>query len=612
MASIIVSTGSSEGIAGSQSEFLGLAEDALSGARDALDALGKRKYINSYSPSAGELPSFGVGYTTPSGFPVWRFRSSVPNWDNNALELNDIEKYDVPIFSEKPPNSSLSKLPGTPRKISVRDPGYAPNVNSVTIPDLADLKDIADPREWAIHLPSNPNINVDDFNGTHPDPSGITSPSTDFNWTETDYSSTTLDDIAAQISAYFSGGTGIPEPVWEAIWARDNDRENRSGEKLITEINEEWSSRGFQLPQGIQVAQIAEARQQLQSALAGRSRDISIQEATLEIENLKFAVQQGIALENMKGGWYQQAILRSLDAAKFSSQLAIDLFNAEINFYNAQVQTYSIEATVYKVELEAELSKLEVYKTELEGQKLIGDLNLQQVQIYKTRVDALGVNIDHYNATIQALKLGVDIDSARINAYSTEVQAYSEKVKAASLEYQLYETEMKGAKIEADIYATEIQAFSSKVQAYSAQVDASAKNSQIDLSINTQKIEEYNTLLKAYSVQVDAALNELKSEVALFDSQNKAYSVKIDNEKNRSNVELQTLREEVSYAGLRTQASIAGARSDLEGEKAEAALSVEALKQVAHAESAIAGSALSVVNLSQNMSDSAINTAVTE
>jgi len=604
---LVVTTGASDNIPTTQADFLGVAENAIDNARDALDDLARNTYVRSYFPAVGEKPNYSITYNSPTGRPSWSFNQNIPQWSNIPLNLGPVEKVDVDDFTGTAPAEVSPSIPNAPQITYPIDPGLAPVVDDVTIPPPPILDDVADPKEWAITLPTAPIIDIPDFTATPPSIGGITPPSGDFTWSELPYDSDLLVNTVALVETFNQGGVVIPDPIWEALWAKDNDRENRAGEKLIEEINSEWSSRGFQLPQGVQVAQIAEVRQEIQSTAAGRSRDIAIKEADLHIENLKFAVTQGIAMENMRGGWYQQALTRMLDAAKFTYTLSVQIYNAEISFYNAQLAAYQAEAMVYKTIIEAELAKLEVYKTELEGQKIIGELNMQQVQIYKIRVDALQTEIELYNATLMGLKIGVEIDSVRVDAYAKEVQAYGAKIQAESLKLDAFKTEMQGAQIESQIYETNVKAFATRVSAYSAKIDAEATNTKVDIEVNKLLLEEYNIKLKAYTTQVGAAMEELKAEVSSFEAKVKVYDLDVINEKTRATVAIEELKQEISAMSQDTQTHIVGAQLDTDASKTEGSLSVESMKQVAATEGALASSAMSAVSISQSMSDSAGN-----
>lgn len=606
---LVVTTGAADQVPIELNTFQASAWNAIAEARTALDEMYTLRPV---IPNAAAAPGVAVGnitFTPPGPVPVWDYAFNPPVWNVPAPALDEVTKNVVPDFTGTPPPQATPNIPIKPTPAPVPVPGDSPGISDITIPDAPVLDDLQDPNEWAITIPTAPVLNIPSFNAQRPVAGDISKPSADFNWQEDPYTSATLDCIVARINEFCAGGVGIPDPVWEMIWAKDNDRENRAGYKAIQEVNEEWSSRGFALPQGIQIAQVQEIQQGLQNTSSQRSREVAIRESDLAIENLKFAVVQGIALENLRGSWYQATMQRMLEATRFASELAISVFNADIAFYNAQVQMYLADVQVYKVQLEAEITRLEVYKTELEGQKIIGELNMQQVQIYKIRVEALNLEIDRYNAILAGIKTTVDVDVARIEAYRAEVQAFGERIKAVAVEYQGYATEMDGAKTEAQIYGINVDAYASTVQAYSSKVDAEAKNSGIDIAINKYKLEEYNINIQAFIAELEAKIKELQAESTAYDAEIKGYISGIDAEK--ASIQAQTAKYtgDIQIASQTTQANIANAQANAQNAIAEAQIVQKGLESIANVNGAYAGSALSAANISMSMSDSAGNSA---
>lgn len=606
---LIVTTGAAARVPFDINQFFGRAGLAIDEARQALDDM---YLLRPNIPEASATPGTAFGnivYTPPGQKPVWNFTFNPPQWNINDPVLETVTTNTVQDFTGAPPAQISPNIPGPINPTPVAEPGAAPNVSNITIPDAPDLSIIADPKEWAISLPSEPTITIPTFSAVQPSTGGINIPSSDVNWSENPYTSETLDCVIAQVNNFCAGGVGIPDPVWEMIWAKENDRENRAGSKLIEEINSEWSNRGFQLPQGVQTAQIQEVYQNLQSTSADRSRDIAIRESDLAIENLKFAVTQGIALETLRGSWYQATVQRSLDVVKFTAELSISVFNAQISFYNAQVQMYLAEVQIYRATLEAELADLEVYKSTLEGQKIIGDLNMQQVQKYTAQVQALNIEIDRYNAILNGVKITTETDAIRVDAYRSEVQAYGERIKAINAQYDGYATEMQGAKIQAEIHDTNVKAFASTVQAYATKVDAEATATNVDIEVNKYKLAEYNAKIQAFIAELEAEVKNLEAASAEHDATTKAYIAEVNS--GVANVQAQQAKYsgDIQLASQTTQANIETAKANAQNAIAEAGLVQSSLESIAKVEGALAGSAMSAVNISEVMSDSASNSA---
>ena len=604
---LVVSTGAATSVPNHITNFRSTAGTAITEARDALASM----HLNPIAsrPSAPGQASISVEYITPGSEPISPGAFSSPTWRNTPLNLDAIDSFTPASFTGNAPPEVTPSIPTKPLPSSIPDPGIAPVVDSVALPDVPVLPIIKEPLQWAISIPPAPTIIIPPFTAVKPTPSGISKPSGQFSWSESPYSSGLLDATVVQIKEFMAGGVGIPDSVWEAIWAKDNDRENRAGIKQITEINEEWSNRGFQLPQGVQVAQIQEVYQELQHSSAGRSRDIAVREADLAIENLRFAVQQGIAMETLRGQWYQQSLSRELEGAMFASKLSIDLFNAELAMFNAEVQMYIAEGQIYKVQIDAILAELEVYKAELEGQQIIGQLNQQQVEIYKTRIDAANLLLEQYVAELQGAKIATEIQMIEIDAYKATVMAFGERIKAVSLEYEAYNTQMQGAKIEAEIYGESVDAFSATVNAYATEIDAEAKTTEMQIRVNELKIKEFDALLGAYTTELNSAVETVKANAAVFDSEVSLFNSKINDASNHMQKDVQVNNANLTNAQYKTQAAIASAEQSATHSVSSAKMVNEAVGMIAKINGSYASSALSAVNLGESIRDSATNSA---
>lgn len=90
------------------------------------------------------------------------------------------------------------------------------------------------------------------------------------------------------------GGTGISPAVEDQIWQRDRDRIIADGLRAESAAYTEFASRGFSLPPGALASRLQEVRFEQMAALQGSSATIAIEAAKLEIDNLKFSVEQAI------------------------------------------------------------------------------------------------------------------------------------------------------------------------------------------------------------------------------------------------------------------------------------------------------------------------------
>lgn len=96
------------------------------------------------------------------------------------------------------------------------------------------------------------------------------------------------------VNAITVGGTGIAPAVEQQIWQRGRDRVLADGARTAAQTLDEFASRGFSLPPGAMAARLQEERFVQLGKIQDHSRDVTIKAAEMEIENLRFAVEQAI------------------------------------------------------------------------------------------------------------------------------------------------------------------------------------------------------------------------------------------------------------------------------------------------------------------------------
>jgi len=168
-------------------------------------------------------------------------------------------------------------------------------------------------------------------------------------------------------NAITTGGTGIKPSVEAAIWARGREREDVLNQRAELEISQQFASRGWTLPQGAQLARVDEARQTTVSAQAELSRKVSIEQAQMEQNNVKYAISQqaNLGAESMRSvEVYVSQVLRNIAVGIEDASARVA---AEREFYNETTQFYANQRA-------NEGTLLEYYR-------LLGGEELQQKQI---------------------------------------------------------------------------------------------------------------------------------------------------------------------------------------------------------------------------------------
>lgn len=411
-----------------------------------------------------------------------------------------------------------------------------------------------------------------------------------------------LASMGVRLAEILSGGfTGYSASVATALRDRAFAVQDRLSVQAETEAMTDWLARGFSLPGGALEAKLSVVRQESRDKKAQINRDIWLEEAKQEIENLRFAIQQGIAYEGvLRQSWASLSGL-VLDIAKAEIDTQVRVLEAAIALFDAKVRDRAAEFGTIRDQLQAELAKLDVYRGQLEGQKLIGELNQQDINLYKTRWDAISVEIGTYKVRVEAANSVLQGELAKLD-YSTKlVQRYSALVQTHGEEWRAYGIAADAEKSKTELYRAQVDAFSSRVAAYGQQVSAAKTMADTDITGVKTKLEGWQTKVEAYK-------SELQAEIARVESLVKISGQSIDRYRALSAVESDAMRFELSK--LEYDLNVNKLTADVALKEAELAQSreltlqkvaLESLDGIARTGSQLAGSAMSAMNVQASL-----------
>jgi hypothetical protein len=155
--------------------------------------------------------------------------------------------------------------------------------------------------------------------------------------------------------ALTEGGTGINANVEDQIWQRDRARVLQEVNRASEEVLATFAARRFPVPPGAAQHQLYLANLAAQNKIAQASRDVAIKQAELEVENVKFAVQQALDYR-IKGiaaaGDYIRIMALGPDIAMRLATSAAgaqaQLINAASSYYNARIRVEEMKYDVKK------------------------------------------------------------------------------------------------------------------------------------------------------------------------------------------------------------------------------------------------------------------------
>lgn len=513
--------------------------------------------------------------------------------DSLNLELGDIPD---------PPTPPVITIPDAPAEDAVEMPAR-PDINlTVTLPDAPSTALPEMGELLAIKLPAFVFPDLPTFNGTPPAADFAVPDSVTLNWTEPEYASELLDEVSAEVRRMMAGGTGLPPAVEAAIFARSRDRAALETERAVSDAFADWAARGFEMPPGMLVKQVAVAREAGQMRAAEANRDLAIEAAKWEIENLRFAVQQGIALEGLTLNLFENAVKRMFEAARFHAESRISLLNAHVAVFNARNDGFRLMVEVYKTNLEGALSKLQAYKTAVDAQAVIGQINEQTVEVFKARLAAVGQNVEVFKALMEGVKIKSEADRVQLEAYKTDVQAAAEKLQAMKNRFDAYESRLKGETAKAGVFEAQTSAYAETVRAIAAKTDAQRASAQIAADAARIKLSAYEAELRGIDLRNDTTFKKLSTQAEVLRTRLSAWEAMA-----RANIAENETQVRYIDMGLRTnlmytEAKMKEYEAKLERAIKEASIALESAKAMGQYSSQIVAGAMSAVNIGASVS----------
>lgn len=550
----------------------------------------------------------------------------VPSEAAPPLRLDDLPQLDVNTVS-------FPQIPGAPDIDSMigaldvdMDLPVAPGMPALNLPDAPSMRNVPLPAEPTIdtHIdyPAAPSLalpemealqqisiptfifpDLPDFNGVPPSV-GFSAPEVVVQWQEPAYASVLYDELIEKVREWMRGGTGLPAHIEDALFSRARERDSGETERSVQEAVDAWAGRGFGMPPGMLVKQANAVREQGHLKAAETNRDILTQAATWEIENLRHAVTQGIALEQLTQNLYENMTKRMFEVARFNAEMRINVFNAQVALFNAQNAAFQTLAQVYRTKLDAALAKLTAYKAAIDAQLAIGQLNQQKVEVFKARLAAIQTSADLFTAMMKGAEVRASVIGKEFDAYRTRVQAYSDQINAEKTKFDAYESQVKGETAKAGMFEAQSRAYATTVQAIANKADIRVKGAQLRMDGARLKLQSYETNVGAYRAQMDAGLAQLRQQTDVFQAKVQAWQA-------GTQVNVSANEVQMRFADMKARSNIAYAEMQISRYQAtvqkvvqQAQVALEAAKAMGQYSAQLAAGAMSAINVSAGISGS--------
>ncbi len=529
----------------------------------------------------------------------------VPEFAGIGALLEHIDNLDLSL-DELPsaPQAPIIQIPEAPAEDAVDMPERPvidttvdlPAPPSAALPEMEAL--------LAIQLPEFEFPDLPAFNGAPPSLDFSVPDSVLLNWQEPTYSSQVLDDLTGEVRRMMAGGTGLPPAVEQALFARARDRASADVERSVQDAFADWASRGYEMPPGMLTKQVSVAREQGQLRSAELNRDIMVEAAKWEIDNLRFAVQQGLALEGLTANLFENTVKRLYEAARFHAESQISLLDARVAVFNARNEAFRSTVEVYKTQLDGALAKLQAYKTAVDAQAVIGQINAQRVEVFKARLQAVLSDVEIFKALMDGAKLKSEVAKVQLDGYRADVQVYAERLQAQKNRFDAYESRLKGENAKAGVFEAQTRAYAETVRAISAKTDAQRATAQIATEAARIQLSAYEANLRGVEQRNNVTFKRLESDADVLRTRLSAWDSKARAQQSESELRARHIESNLRIQLAYTETKLKEYQSRLERSMGEAQIALESAKALGQYSAQLAAGAMSAVNIGASVSAS--------
>lgn len=170
-------------------------------------------------------------------------------------------------------------------------------------------------------------------------------------------------------TALGAGGTGVNATVEDQIWSRERTRVLRDAHRASDEAMTAWVGRGFAMPPGALLAQLATVDRDAQEKIGESSRERAIKTWDIEVENMRLAVNRSLDTRNSA----MSAALEYMKNVALAPQLGLEITK---NVQTAQQRMNEALLEFYKADLSGldYNLRLHTFDTQMSRQKEDVDL----------------------------------------------------------------------------------------------------------------------------------------------------------------------------------------------------------------------------------------------
>jgi hypothetical protein len=444
-----------------------------------------------------------------------------------APPVLDIRDATIPVLPDAPGDSPQILIPAAPI-ISFPASPTAPQVAPVAIPTAPDFTLPPTPVLAQIVIPTPQSIALPTFSAQFPADTLLFAP-TPFNYSEPEFSDELLDEIKSQhLDDLLNGGFGIDPRDEEQLVGRLRDREARGGRTNESQVLRNFASRGHHLPSGSLDDALRSAQQDTQARISAGEREVFTVRSDLFRKTREFILSNGTTLESLLITLFGFRQERALKAAVFVSEFSIASFDAQVRQFNTRIAAYGAQVQSHETLVRAELAKIEIFRSEIEAQRLISELNQQDVALFTAQINAVQAVVNIFETEMRAASIEAEIQRLKIQQFGEEVSAYSSLIGAEVAKIQVFEAQIKGEVTKLGVFQTEVQTYTAEVQAAATKTQIENLNVQTDIERGKLDLQRYDGEIRQFTANLSREIERVGSLTKVYDSDINSFRTLID------------------------------------------------------------------------------------
>jgi len=427
-----------------------------------------------------------------------------------SLVQPEITDVTVPVFNAVPPEIAFPTFDDI---VFPESPGEAPVLADVDLPADPDVTLPDAPSLSEVDVPAMPSLVIPQFEGVRPTLPAMDTPGQVFVYNEGQFESPLWDALQGQLVDDLLHGGNVSAILETAgIFAQQERWIVDERERKKEEVYAEAAARGFERLSAVDNARIRLIEQDAEKSLEALLNQITAKKAELTVQNRQFVIEKALAaVVGVCLDVWNSGNNRALEAAKATVAAAYQDVDARVALFNCQVAAYNAEAAVLEARIRASLSELEAYKTAMEGARVRGELNQQEVALYVARVQAVGELIQIYKARMEGAAVKAEVQKARIQAYETSVQAFAARVNASTAQINARVARITGEKAKADVFEVQARAFQSQVEAAAATARIGEIRANIAGQLNASNVNLFQAEMQGYQAVWQGRLGQAEA-----------------------------------------------------------------------------------------------------